>query len=83
MRHKPNTYQHRLLFVANELPSYGYMQGINKNAATMRKYGIKGLYVAQDPEATSKTSTGRSRTSGPIPTAKSSMRPAMIAPPSA
>ena len=41
MRHKPNTFQHRLLFNANELPSYGYMQGINKNAATMRKYGIK------------------------------------------
>jgi type IV secretion system protein VirD4 len=24
------------------------MQGINKNAAVMRKYGIKGLFVAQD-----------------------------------
>lgn len=48
MRHKPNTFMHRLLFVANELPSYGYMQAINKNASVMRKYGIKGLFVAQD-----------------------------------
>jgi type IV secretion system protein VirD4 len=48
MRHKPYTFGQRLLFVANELPSYGYMQVINKNAATMRKYGIKGLFVAQD-----------------------------------
>lgn len=48
MRHKPNTYDHRLLVVANELPSYGYMQVINKNSATMRKYGIKGFYIAQD-----------------------------------
>lgn len=47
-RHKPHTFAHRLLFVANELPSYGYMQGLNKSAATMRKYGIKGLFVAQD-----------------------------------
>ena len=48
MRHKPNTFRQRLLFVANELPSYGYMQAINKNASVMRKYGIKGLFVAQD-----------------------------------
>ena len=48
MRHKPYTFGQRLLFMANELPSYGYMQVINKNAATMRKYGIKGLFVAQD-----------------------------------
>jgi type IV secretion system protein VirD4 len=48
MRHKPNTFGQRLLFVANELPSYGYMQAINKNASVMRKYGIKGLFVAQD-----------------------------------
>ena len=48
MRHKPYTAVHRLLFNANELPSYGYMQVINKNASVMRKYGIKGLFVAQD-----------------------------------
>jgi type IV secretory pathway TraG/TraD family ATPase VirD4 len=48
MRHKPQTYTQRLLFVANELPSYGYMPAINKNAAVMRKYGIKGFYIAQD-----------------------------------
>ena len=48
MRHKPHTFRQRLLFNANELPSYGYMQGLNKNAATMRKYGIKGFFVAQD-----------------------------------
>ena len=48
MRHKPYTFGHRLLFVANELPSYGYMQAINKNASVMRKYGIKGFFVAQD-----------------------------------
>jgi type IV secretion system protein VirD4 len=48
MRHKPHTFGQRLLFVANELPSYGYMQAINKNASVMRKYGIKGLFVAQD-----------------------------------
>jgi type IV secretion system protein VirD4 len=48
MRHKPHTFAQRLLFNANELPSYGYMQGLNKNAATMRKYGMKGFFVAQD-----------------------------------
>jgi type IV secretion system protein VirD4 len=48
MRHKPETYAHRLLVVANELPSYGYMQAINKNSSVQRKYGIKGFYIAQD-----------------------------------
>jgi type IV secretion system protein VirD4 len=48
MRHKPETYAHRVLFVANELPSYGYMQAINKNSSVQRKYGIKGFYIAQD-----------------------------------
>jgi type IV secretion system protein VirD4 len=48
MRHKPHTFTQRLLFNANELPSYGYMPSLNKNAAIMRKYGVKGFFAAQD-----------------------------------
>jgi type IV secretion system protein VirD4 len=48
MEHKPQTYKHRLLFVGNELPTYGYSQSINKGAADMRDYGMKGFFIGQD-----------------------------------
>jgi type IV secretion system protein VirD4 len=48
MEHKPQSYTHRLLFVGNELPTYGYSQSLNKGAADMRDYGMKGFFIAQD-----------------------------------
>jgi type IV secretion system protein VirD4 len=48
MEHKTGTADHRLLFVANELPTYGYMHTVNKGAADMGGYGIKGFFIAQD-----------------------------------
>jgi type IV secretion system protein VirD4 len=48
MEHKPKEYRHRLLLVGNELPSWGYMHTVNKGAADMRDYGMKGFFVAQD-----------------------------------
>lgn len=48
MEHKPGTYRQRLLVSANELPSYGYIHAINKGAADMGSYGIKGWFIAQD-----------------------------------
>jgi type IV secretion system protein VirD4 len=48
MEHKAGSSTHRLLFVANELPSYGYAHSVEKGAADMRGYGIKGFFIAQD-----------------------------------
>jgi type IV secretion system protein VirD4 len=48
MEHKTTEQRHRLLIVGNELPSWGYMHAVNKGAADMRDYGIKGLFIAQD-----------------------------------
>lgn len=50
MRHRPHTYQHRLLLVCDELPAYGYVKAIDKGAADMAKYGQKLFAVAQDLE---------------------------------
>lgn len=39
---------HQLLFCAEELPAFGYLDSINTNAGYMAGYGIKGFYVVQD-----------------------------------
>jgi type IV secretion system protein VirD4 len=39
---------HRLLVCADELPAYGFMPSLNKGAADMAGYGIKGFFIAQD-----------------------------------
>ena len=43
-----DTPAHRLLFCAEELPAYGYIDSINMNAGYIAGYGIKGFYVVQD-----------------------------------
>jgi type IV secretion system protein VirD4 len=48
--HDVQTYRHRLLILANEFPSYGYMPRIETGAATLRDYGIKLCLIAQDLE---------------------------------
>jgi type IV secretion system protein VirD4 len=48
MEHKVRTWQHRLLFCADELPAHGYIHAIDQGAADMAGYGMKGLFVAQD-----------------------------------
>jgi len=48
--HPVQTYQHRLLILANEFPAYGYMPRIESGAATLREYGIKLCLIAQDLE---------------------------------
>ena len=48
MEHKARTWQHRLLFCADELPLYGYTRAVDKGIPVMRDYGIKGLLVTQD-----------------------------------
>jgi type IV secretion system protein VirD4 len=48
MDHKVRTWQHRLLLCADELPAHGYIHAVDKGAADMAGYGMKGLFVAQD-----------------------------------
>jgi type IV secretion system protein VirD4 len=48
MQHPPRTWQHRLLWVGDELPAYGYVRAIEKGAADMAGYGMKLLAVTQD-----------------------------------
>ena len=48
MEHKARSWQHRLLFCADELPLYGYTRAVDKGIPVMRDYGIKGLLVTQD-----------------------------------
>jgi type IV secretion system protein VirD4 len=48
MEHPVRTWQHRLLFVGDELPWYGYTRAIDKGIAVMAGYGIKSLLVTQD-----------------------------------
>jgi type IV secretion system protein VirD4 len=48
MEHPVRTWQHRLLFVGDELPWFGYTRAIDKGIAVMAGYGIKGLLVTQD-----------------------------------
>jgi type IV secretion system protein VirD4 len=50
MDHKVRTWQHRLLLCADELPAHGYMHSLDRGAADMAGYGIKGLFVIQDIE---------------------------------
>jgi type IV secretion system protein VirD4 len=55
MDHKVRTWQHRLLVCADELPAHGYVQALDKGAADMAGYGMKGLFVAQDIEQLEET----------------------------
>lgn len=55
MDHKVRTWQHRLLVCADELPAHGYVHAIDKGAADMAGYGMKGLFVAQDLEQLEET----------------------------
>jgi type IV secretion system protein VirD4 len=48
MQHPTRTWRHRLLFVGDELPAYGYIRAIEKGAADMAGYGMKLLAVTQD-----------------------------------
>ena len=48
MEHPPRSHTHRLLFIGDELPWYGYSRAIDKGIAVMAGYGIKGLLVTQD-----------------------------------
>jgi type IV secretion system protein VirD4 len=50
MHHKVRTWQHPLLVVADELPGHGYVRSLDRGAADMAGYGIKGLFVIQDIE---------------------------------
>jgi type IV secretion system protein VirD4 len=50
MDHKVRTWTHRLLLCADELPAHGYMHSLDRGAADMAGYGIKGLFVIQDIE---------------------------------
>ena len=49
------TWQHRLLLVADELASYGYVQRLDTGIATHAGYGITHLVVLQDLEQLWKT----------------------------
>jgi type IV secretion system protein VirD4 len=48
MDHRVRTWNHRLLLCADELPAHGYIHALDKGAADMAGYGMKGLFVAQD-----------------------------------
>ena len=48
MEHKVRTWKHRLLLCGDELPMHGYIHAVDKGAADMAGYGIKGLFVGQD-----------------------------------
>jgi type IV secretion system protein VirD4 len=48
MAHPVRTWQHRLVFIGDELPWYGYTRAVDKGIAVMAGYGIKGLLVTQD-----------------------------------
>jgi len=48
MEHPVRTWKHRLLFVGDELPWYGYTRAIDKGIAVAAGYGIKALLVTQD-----------------------------------
>jgi type IV secretion system protein VirD4 len=48
MDHRVRTWTHRLLLCADELPAHGYVHAIDKGAADMAGYGMKGLFIAQD-----------------------------------
>jgi type IV secretion system protein VirD4 len=48
MEHKPRTFRHRLLIVADELPGYGYVRAIDRGIPVIRDYGMKALLVTQD-----------------------------------
>jgi type IV secretion system protein VirD4 len=50
MDHKVRTWQHPLLLCADELPAHGYMHSLDRGAADMAGYGLKGLFVIQDVE---------------------------------
>jgi type IV secretion system protein VirD4 len=44
----PHRWGHRLLLCLDELPVYGYVGALDKGAADMAGYGMKGLFVVQD-----------------------------------
>jgi type IV secretion system protein VirD4 len=46
--HKPDTYDHRLLIVADELADYGYCEALDKGPADMAGYGQKAFFIVQD-----------------------------------
>jgi type IV secretion system protein VirD4 len=46
--HKPDTYTHRLLIVADELADYGYCEALDKGPADMAGYGQKAFFIVQD-----------------------------------
>ena len=48
MDHRVRTWNHRLLLCADELPAHGFVRAIDKGAADMAGYGMKGLFIAQD-----------------------------------
>jgi type IV secretion system protein VirD4 len=48
MDHRVRTWNHRLLLCADELPAHGYIHALDKGAADMAGYGMKGLFIAQD-----------------------------------
>jgi type IV secretion system protein VirD4 len=48
MEHKVRTWHHPLLLCADELPAHGYVRALDKGAADMAGYGMKGLFVIQD-----------------------------------